>query len=329
LTARTAAPAEPAASLGLQLAGRLGRVAAACLVIASFLLLFAPLFWLTGLAGTPSLVSPGAAGAVDPTRAIVGLATDPGFLLQMADLLQVIGFVILAAVLLLILVGLVRGPRKVPTDAVALGFAAFVIALALVPVLLIAQAYARGTIGSIDEVAATGGWSVASVLILGLSLAYLFFALRVEAVSGKRRLPVYKWPVYAAVNVLGAVAIAGFFEGVAAGNPNFDAFTLGIVLKVTLIPMLGVLAYRDLYDSFPAWTGVGAAEAPKPALSPVAAPAPPSREVLRPPPPPEPTAASTVAPPPAPGASLPPPPPPEEPPLPPPPPPDDSPGRNH
>lgn len=159
----------PAASFGLHLAGRLGRVAAACLVAANFLLLFAPLFWLTGLGGTPSLVSRevALADATDPAHAIFALATDPGFLLTLADILQIAGFAILAGVLLLLLAGLVRGPRKVPFDGLALGFVAFVIALALVPVLVIAQAHARGTIGSIDEVAATGGWSVASMLILG------------------------------------------------------------------------------------------------------------------------------------------------------------------
>lgn len=112
----------------------------------------------------------------------------------------------------------------------------------------------------------------------------------------------YKWPVYAAVNMLGAVAIAGFFEGLAAGNPNVDALTLGLVLKVTLIPMLGVLAYRDLYDGFPAWARIGEAETPRtvPALA------------MVPPPPPK------ELPPPPPGIPPPPPPPPDEPPPPPP-----------
>ena len=293
MTAPSPARAEPAGSLWLHLAGRLGRVAALCLVVQNFLLLFAPLFWLSSLSGRPAL-----APAEDQGRAIVAVATDPNFLLQIADLLQVIGLVILAAVLLLLLVGLARGLRRVPLDTSALGFSAFLLALVLVPVLLIAQAHARGTIGSIDEVAATGGWSVGSVLLLGISLAYLSFALRVEAGAKPHRLVCLKWPVYAAVNVLGAVAIAGFFEGLAAGDPNFDAFTLGIVLKVTLIPMLGVLAYRDLYDSFPTWARVGAGEGPTPV---------PASPAEAPPPPPPP--------------SIPPPPPPEE--LPPPPPPDD------
>ncbi len=311
--------ARAAASPRLHLAGRLGRVAAACLVIDNFLLLLAPLFWLTGLGGGgAALVSPapGFAAASDPGQAVLALATDPGFLLTIADLLQVIGFVLIAAVLLLLLAGIARGPRKVPLDAVVPGFAAFVTALTIVPVLLIAQGRARGTLGTLDDVAATGGWSIASALILALSLAYLLLALRVEARAANRRLTSYKWPVYAAVNVLGAVAIAGFFEGLAAGNPNFDAFTLGIVLKVTLIPMLGVLAYRDLYDQFPAWAGVLAGDASR-AAAPAKAPAPPPREA--PPPPPEDRLASPVPPPPPLEEPLPPPPSGSEPPLPPPP----------
>ncbi len=315
----------PAASFGLHLAGRLGRVAAACLVAANFLLLFAPLFWLTGLGGTPSLAPPvtGLPLAADPAHAVLALATDPGFLLTLADILQMAGFAILAGVLLLLLAGLARGPRKVPFDGIALGFVAFVIALVLVPVLVIAQAHARGTIGSIDEVAATGGWSVASVLLLGLSLAYLALALRVSTGQSRRRLAAYKWPVYAAVNVLGAVAIAGFFGGLAAGNPNVDALTLGLVLKVTLIPMLGVLAYRDLYDGFPAWATIGEVEAPAvahatPATKPaeLPPPPPPDEPTVRPlPPPPEPE----VPPPPAPEGARPPSPPASPRPLPPPP----------
>ena len=65
--------------------------------------------------------------------------------------------------------------------------------------------------------------------------------------------------MYAAVNVFGSLAIAGFFQGLAAGNPNFDAFTLGLVVEMTLVPVLGVLAYRDLLDRFPGWGRLPAA----------------------------------------------------------------------
>ncbi len=313
LTAPSAAPAEPAASLTLHLAGRLGRVAAACLVISNFLLLFAPLFWLTNLGGTPAF-APGE----DQGRAILAVATDPGFLLQIADLLQVIGAVILAAVFLLLLLGVVRGRGRQPLEAVALGFSTFLLALVLVPVLLIAQAHARGAVGSIDEVAATGGWSVASAILLGLSLAYMAFGMRVDGAVRPRPRTSFRWPVYAAVNLLGAAVIAAFFEGAAEGSPNFDAFTLGLVLKVTLVPMLGVLAYRDLYDRFPTWARVAAAETPRATPAPATVSPPPPPEA---PPPPRPHAAGAVPASLAPEASPIPPPPTTE--LPPPPPPDD------
>ncbi len=103
--------------------------------------------------------------------------------------------------------------------------------------------------------------------------------------------------MYAAVNALGAVAIAGFFQGLAAGSPNFDAYTLGSVLKVTLVPMLGVLAYRDLLDRVPAWARIPSweialrAAAAEPAGNPpiVSPPPPPAEETtsLPLPPPPE------------------------------------------
>ena len=70
------------------------------------------------------------------------------------------------------------------------------------------------------------------------------------------------WPVYGAVNVFGSLAIAGFFQGLAAGNPNTDAFTIGLVVKMTLVPVLGVLAYRDLFDRFPSWARIPVAGAP-------------------------------------------------------------------
>src|SRR3989441_437453 len=153
-------------------------------------------------------------------------------------------------------------------------------------------------------------WSFASGLILAASLLYLFLALRIEAGAKPLQLSSLKWPLYGAVNVFGSLAIAGFFQGLAAGHPNFDAFTLGLVVKMTLVPVLGVLAYRDLLDRFPGWGRLPAAGAPVPValvrpafprvhaprrafasqwfLSPVRPlPPPPSPEnTMRPPPPP-------------------------------------------
>ena len=283
---RVDAPPPPPESTSpwLPLAGRLGRIAVGCLLVENFLLLFAPLFFLLGL---PSNVRLTAAGA----PSLTGL-TDAGLILSIADLFSVIGFVILAPVLLVIVFALARSRPRPGFDTLVLGIVAFACVVALVPVKLYAEGRAAGTIASLDQVVATGGWGVASALLLVASLAYLFFALRVEARAKPLKLASYTWPVYAAVNALGAVAIAGFFQGLAAGSPNFDAYTLGIVLKVTLVPMLGVLAYRDLYDRVPAWARISLTEAQSPvvdvapAAEPLVAPAPPEETQLLPPPPP-------------------------------------------
>ena len=103
------------------------------------------------------------------------------------------------------------------------------------------------------------------------------------------------WPVYGAVNVFGSLAIAGFFQGLAAGNPNTDAFTIGLVVKMTLVPVLDVLAYRDLYDRVPTWARIPT-KVVAPVAVPVATPASLSVEPERVPPPP----ADEVAPPPIP-----------------------------
>ena len=271
----------------LPLAGRLGRIAVACLLVENFLLLFAPLFFLLNLPSNARLT---------PSPAVaLPVYTDAGLLLSLADLFSVIGFVILAPVLFLILLGLWRSGRRPGFDALLPGIAALACVAALVPVKLYAQGRAAGTIASLDQVVATGGWGVASALLLVASLAYLFFALRVEARARPLKLACFMWPVYAAVNALGAVAIAGFFQGLAAGSPNFDAYTLGIVLKVTLVPMLGVLAYRDLYDRVPTWARIPT-KVVAPVAVPVATPASLSVEPERVPPPP----ADEVAPPPIP-----------------------------
>ena len=128
--------------------------------------------------------------------------------------------------------------------------------------MLYAWGRARGTVTSVDAAAATGGWGVASLLLLVASLGYLFLTLRLENGTQKLRLGSFKWPMYAAVNVLGSVAIAGFFQGYSGGSGSVDAFTLGLVLKVTLVPLLGVLAYRALMDLFPNWARVPLREAP-------------------------------------------------------------------
>jgi hypothetical protein len=138
--------------------------------------------------------------------------------------------------------------------------------IAVTPVVLYSHARAAGTVASLDAVAATGGLTAASALILAASLLYLFFTLRLEATAKPLKFACLKWPIYGAVNVFGSLAIAGFFQGLAAGSPNMDAFTIGLVVKMTLVPVLGVLAYRDLLDRFPYWGRLPAAILPAAAV---------------------------------------------------------------
>src|SRR5205809_1044734 len=102
--------------------------------------------------------------------------------------------------------------------------------VAVIPVQLYARARAVGTVASLDAVAATGGWSLASGLILVSSLLYLFLTMRVEAGAPPLRFSCYKWPVYGAVNVFGSLAIAAYFQGLAAGNPSLAALTPRLVV---------------------------------------------------------------------------------------------------
>src|SRR5437867_11996645 len=165
------APQAPT-SWWLSLASRLGRVAIVCLIVANFLLLFAPLAFLVG----PSSGS----ARVSVLGSLLLVFQDAGFLVNLADLFAVIGFAILAPVLFLVLFGLFKSKRRLPFDTLLLG-SALACVVGAIPAKLYAEAHAAGSITSLDPVAATGGWSVASGLILATSIIYLFFTPRIEA----------------------------------------------------------------------------------------------------------------------------------------------------
>lgn len=245
MAATLPAPPDPTSSPWLHLAAPVGKVAAWFLIGSNFLLLFAPLAFLLNPTG---YMDPNGRGS-----SLVVLLSDPSRLLSIADFVAIIGVVVLACSLFLIVLGLVRAEKKVRFDAFLLGCATFGCLAAWVPTMLYAQGRARGTVASVDAAAATGGWSVAAVLLLAASLTYLFFTIRLENGTRTLKLGSFKWPIYAAVNLLGSAAIAGYVQG---GSSNVDAFSLGLVLKVTLIPMLGVMAYQDLRDKFPLWAHV-------------------------------------------------------------------------
>ncbi len=277
-----AAVANPpdATSPWLHLAAPIGRVATYFLIGGSFLQLFAPLAFLVDV---QSRTNP-----YDSGGNLLYLLTDPGHLLAIGDFVMILGTVILVAALFLILLALIRAERRVPLDAFLLGSVVLGCLAVWVPAMLVSQGIARGTVASVDAAAATGGWGLASLLLLVASVAYLFFAIRVENGTGVRRLGSLKWPIYAAVNVLGTAALAGFFQ---SGGGNLDAFSLGLALKLTLIPMLGVMAYSDLRDRFPAWSRLplmAVRVAARPVVRPVPAPAKPMvvTAIVRPLPPP-------------------------------------------
>jgi len=249
LAATVESPPDPTTSPWLAIAAPVGRIATYFLIGAAFLQLFAPLVFLAELSSQADPAGPGGS--------LVLLLSDPGRLLSIADLVSLVGIVILACALFLILFGLVRADKKVGIDTFLLGVVVFACLVTWVPVMLVSQGIARGTVTSVNAAAATGGWGLASLLLLGASLAYLFFAIRLENGTKARKLASFKWPVYAAVNVLGSAAIAGYVAG-----GNLDAFSLGLVLKVTIIPLLAVMAYSDLRDRFPAWALVPLMKAP-------------------------------------------------------------------
>ena len=242
-------PPDPTTSPWLAIAAPVGRIGTLFLIAGNFLFLFSPLMFLANAQENVDTSGPGAP--------VLLLLSDPGHLLAIGDFVGVLGTVILACAVFVILLGLIRADRPVGISTYALGVLVFACLATWVPVALWSQGAASGDPATVDAAAATGGWGLASLLLLGASLAYLFFAIRLENGTKARKLASFKWPVYAAVNVLGSAAIAGYVAG-----GNLDAFSLGLVLKVTIIPLLAVMAYSDLRDRFPAWALVPLMKAP-------------------------------------------------------------------
>ena len=243
--AAKSAPPDPASSPWLHLAGPLGKVGASFVIASSFAALFAPIVFLLN---AESVLDPDM-----PASGFIALFSDPARVLTISDFLAILGVVVLAAAMAIVLLGLVRGDKPLAIGSFLLGGVVLVCLASWVPFMLYAQGTARGTISTVDAAAATGGWSLASLLLLVASLAYMAFTIRIENGVKHRRLTSFWWPAYGAVNVLGSVAVAGFFATTPLGAGSTDALSLGLVLKVTLIPMFGVMAYGDLKDRFPRW----------------------------------------------------------------------------
>jgi type IV secretory pathway VirB2 component (pilin) len=227
----------------LDLSGGLGRFGAAFLIIQHLLLLLAPLFF---LANMKAQLPPGRTTLDE----LLILLTGPEQLVHIADLMALPGIIFLSVALVLALVGL--RTERVPVNLVLMvvGAAAAIALVLWVPTTLYSQGRASGAILTLDEIAATGGFTIASALVLVASLLWMAFTLGLQKELHLSPITSYHWPVYAAVTLLGAAAIAAFVQSIAAGAPSQDALLIGIILKATLIPVLGVMAYSNLRERF-------------------------------------------------------------------------------
>jgi len=172
-------PPDPTTSPWLANAAPVGKVATLFLIAGNFLLLFAPLLFLTNASGDVDPSGPGGP--------VLLLLSDPGHLLAIGDFVGILGTVILACAVFVVLLGLIRADRPVGILTYALGVVVFACLATWVPVTLWSQGAASGDPATVDAAAATGGWGLASLLLLAASVAYLFFTMRVE--NGTR----YDW----------------------------------------------------------------------------------------------------------------------------------------
>ncbi len=234
----------------------LGRVGALFLIASNFAFLFAPLFYLVDLsAHVPSS---------DSWSVALLLLTDPSRVFAIGDLFLLIGGVLLAAAVILLLRSLPRGDRRLPWDAFLWGGATGAALVVWILATMAAQSRARG---GIDALAVTGGWSAAAVALLVASLTFAMFAVRVDARPVPRRLtptPVsrrlaplllppshrglapLRWPLYAFINLAGTTFLA-------QPEGGDELALMGLVLTIVVLPLLGIVTYRDVKKSFKDW----------------------------------------------------------------------------
>ena len=106
----------------------------------------------------------------------------------------------------------------------------------------------RGT--GLEAVSAEGGGSPAAAALLATAVLYAAFWLRLRRASGGGPTPPWKWVLFAVVNLIGSAAIVGLFTG---GAADPDVLLAGLAMQIVLVPLVGVAAYRDLYDHFDDW----------------------------------------------------------------------------
>lgn len=206
------------------------------MIASNFAFLFAPLFYFSDpRAGLNSK---------EPTTIAFVLVADPHRVFAVGDVLLLIGAVLLSAAVALVLPGLLRPDRRPPKDAFLWGSAAVVAMGAWAVATLAAQSRARG---GLSAVVAMGGWSTAALALLVASALYVVFTVRVGGKSARRGLAPLRWPVYAA---LGLVGTAFLKPSPQAGE---WVVVVGLGLMIVLLPLLGVMTYLDVRSSFDEW----------------------------------------------------------------------------
>lgn len=267
----------------LEVAGRIGRAAAAFLIASNFVFLIAPLLYFT----VPTVRF----DPVEPSGATLIMLSDPYRIFALGDVFVLIGAALLAGAVLLILLDRKTRSSKSRRIVIPLGVAALAFLLAWFVATAYAQGRSRGG-GVVDAVAATGGWGIAAASLLVASLLYVVFVWRLEGRKSPSESAPVRWPVFAAFNLIGTGALAAL-----VGSGSMDPFfaTMGLALGLVLIPLLGIVTYRDVWDSFGKWLpadGIDAGWEAAPAAplhlgrGTLAAPSSPPESLEVPPPPP-------------------------------------------
>ena len=228
----------------LPLASSLGRTAAAFLIASNFAFLFAPLLYLVN-----RLVNPSAGlDRGDPGSVAVAVLSDSMGIYTIGEILIVIGGVLLSAALFLVLLGLDRSDRKTRLDAFVVGGAALACIVGWTVATAYAQTLTREMYG-LEAMVATGGWSTAAVLLFVASLLYVVFRVRAGLDTRGRWMIAASWPVFAGVALIGTAVLGSSFR--VARDPAL--FVTALAVEVIVLPLLGIVAYRDLGNGFPAW----------------------------------------------------------------------------
>ena len=298
-------PARGASKAWLHLGGRLGRVAGGCLVAQNFLYIFAPLFFLLDLG---RFVNPRDAGGQ-----FVAQASDAGLFLAVGDIAGMLGFALLATALAALIAGhglhdaLSRhghrhrqtiGRRARPRSpsshrrarSVGISDGRVVAATGRGRVHRDREPREAG-VGTLDSAILAGGWGIGAAVLLCASLAFLAFAL-IQGGPRDGRLACPLWAVFGAVQCLGVAPFAAVIEAAGEADRNPYTLTIGLGVRILLLPVLAVLAYRELLERLPGWeqTGTGASpRGPSRARAPAALdppPPPPEFDPLGLPPPP-------------------------------------------